>query len=95
MNKRENDLLIRISSVIRDIPLPVNGASTKSATFGGFITYGKDMAVAKPVITSALFHVRIGDFEEAEAELKALEEFIKLRNGQQWEDIFPFPTIRQ
>lgn len=96
MNKTENALLIRLYSIFTDIPLPINGANfSKSADISGFVSYGKDMAELKPGLQRALYHIRIGDYTEADTDLELMERYIKLRSAQGWGFIPTHPTIAQ
>lgn len=95
MNRRMDKAMIRLYSCMEGVPLPITGAWAKSADVSGFITYGKDMSVAKPALLTAMFHIRMGELDEAEEILTSLEKWIDMRNKQGWKDIFPFPSLEK
>lgn len=87
MNNREKRILLRIQFVLGNIPLPVVGGGTKSASIRGCVSYADDMIRVTPDINDILFYLRIGELEEAERILGEIECWIKEKTQQ--EHIYP------
>lgn len=85
INAREEKIIIRLTSVLSDIPLPITGGGTQSAGVDGFVSFGFDFAEVKKPLLQAFWHLRIREYEEAEHITSNIEKFIELRNEQQWE----------
>ena len=94
MNKKEQSLLLRISEVLRCIPgCNIGVVSNQSANISGAITFAKDISMIKEPLETALFHLRLGEYEEAEQILSAIEEWINIRQEHDWKEMFPFPKV--
>lgn len=94
MNADDRALLERVEYALRAIPLPVAGSGTQSQGIAGFISYGHDMGVAKPLIEVAMRMIRgrghpsfdEWDQEQLDEALVNLEGFVKRRVSEHWCD---------
>jgi hypothetical protein len=92
MKKIEREILHRIRCLNDAIPLPVMGGSTKSAAMTGFASFAQDMAEMRPHIEQVWSHLYFQEYEECNVLLSAIEAWIEMRKGQNWElpsSLFP------
>lgn len=86
MNKRENDILVRTYSVLHAVPgAHIGGGSTQSASIVGIMTFAKNMNAIKQPLEAVLYHVRIGEFDQASTLLTSLENWVKARKQSNWQ----------
>lgn len=94
MNAEDRVYLERVEYAFREIRLPVAGSGTQSQGIAGFISFGHDMGVAKPLMEVALRCIRgrghsafdewdQADLDEAVAKLEA---FVERRKREDWCD---------
>jgi hypothetical protein len=84
INAREENIIIRLTSIIEDIPLPITGGGTQSADVNGFVNFGFDFAEIKQPLLNAFWHLRVREYEEAEQIATDIEGFIKVRREERW-----------
>lgn len=85
MKKTEREILHRIRCLNDAIPLPIMGGSTKSAAMTGYVSFAQDMAEMRPHIEQVWSHLHFQEYEEAKVLLSAIEAWIEMRKGQNWE----------
>lgn len=93
MNKRECAILLRLYSILHDVPGANLGASTQSASISGAVTFAKDMEAIKGPVELVLYYIRIGEYGDAENMLGAMEAWRELRARSDWRDVYPFPLV--
>jgi hypothetical protein len=93
MNKRENTIVLRLYSILHDVPGCHLGVSTQSASLDGLCAFAKDMTAIKKPMEDVLYHVRVAEYERAEMLLSALEHWIEKRKKADWQDVYPFPQV--
>ena len=85
INAREENIIIRLTSALSDIPLPITGGGTQLAHVDGFVNFGFDFAEIKEPLLQAFWHLRIREYDEAERIASNIERFIGIRKEQRWE----------
>jgi len=92
MTAAHRKYLERVEYALRALPLPCAGSGTQSQGIEGFISFGHDMGVAKPLVEVAMRLIRgLGtpmfdewDQEQLDEAIVKLEEFIARRKVEQW-----------
>jgi len=85
VNKTEREILYRMHCLFTAIPLPIAGGGTQSASMTGFVAFGQDMAEMRPKLDEVWGYFNFKEYEEAKVLLSAIEAWIEMRKGQNWE----------
>ena len=85
MNKTEREILRRMHCLLTAVPLPITGGGTQSASMMGFVSFGQDMAEMRPHLDNVWGLFNFKEYEEAKALLSAIEAWIEMRKGQNWQ----------